>query len=123
MVSKANENELPKGHKILQKVDGGGNSLFKSILLYMEDDKDINPREIPANFEELREQLVQYIIDHPTKFNVKLNKENKGKFNAMKAGHLLPSEEVLLACCEIFQVELRIHCGMQSPLVYKTNKN
>ena len=117
-----NTDELPKGLRLMQKIDGGGNSLFQSLLMVMEDNREEIEGDVPENHLELRKTLVEYILDNPGKFNLKLDKDTKKIIKSMRNEGVLPSETVLLAACCIFGFAVQVHHGMMSPILFKTQK-
>ena len=116
-------NELPKGIRLLHKIDGGGNSLFEALLSAMEDCKDELAVCIPDDHLDLRKLLVEYLLENPSKFKLKLDRDTKRMFKAMRNDGILPSEKVLLAACCLFNIEIQVHHGMKSPVMFKNNMN
>ena len=114
------ENELPPGFRVIEKVDGGGDTMFKSLLVVLNDLKTVYPDLVyPDNPNDLRKDLVECLIENHTKLKIKLTKEKSKYLKAMKYPNTLPCEEVLLAVCLLFKVEVWVHHGMKSPIIYK----
>ena len=114
------ENELPQGFRVIEKIEGGGDTMFKALLMVLQDlERCGNEIDIPKDHIELRRDLLEYLISHAAKFRIKLDKEKSKQLKAMKRPNTLPCDEVLLAACAVFNIELRVHHGMSSPVVYK----
>ena len=117
-------NEIPKGFITLKKIDGGGDTMFQSLLLTLEDLLDGADRdEIPSDHYELRRDLIEHILKYPSRFNIKFNKERKRHVKAMKHPGIIPCEAVLLAASDLYSVQIWVHHGMISPVVYKSESN
>ena len=113
-------NELPVGLRVLRKVEGGGNSLFESLFLCMEDN-DIDHGV--SDHSELRVVLVEEISDNPRRYNIEIDKDRKKQLMIMKQDGQLPCEAVLLAVCKLFSIEVWVHHGMKYPVIYKRGGN
>ena len=116
--------ELPRGLEVSPEVKGGGDSMFISLMYGLrrckdDCDKDL---EIPANHVELRQSAVDLILMRPSYFGLKLDKEKREHIRAMRHPGCIPCEEVLLAVCEMFKLEIWVHYGMKSPVVYTYSK-
>ena len=70
---------------------------------------------------ELRKELINNVIDNFEKYRIKRDKINLKKLKLMKNKGELPCEEVLLSVCDVYQVEVWVHHGISSPVVYKTD--
>ena len=114
------ENELPPGFRLIEKIDGGGDTMFQSLLVVLKDLSELHTElVIPDNHVDLRRDLVECLIENHTKFKLKLTKEKSKFLKAMKHPNTLPSEEVLLAACFLYKVEVWVHHGMKSPITYR----
>ena len=115
------ETELPKGLKVIEKVDGGGDSLFDALLIAMEDLSDTDENvEIPSNSQELRTKIVNHAIDNYNRLKIKLTPPKLKSLRAMKHRGVLPSDDVFIAACDLYNLEIYIHHGMKWPVVFKT---
>jgi len=112
------DSKLPKGLSVKQPVSGGGDSLFLSLMHCLEDCSYDLALEIPSDHVELRQLTVDLLLSDPARFNIKMNKEAKKRFKAMRHEGNVPGEEVLLAVCVMFGVEVWVHHGMSFPVVY-----
>ena len=90
------KSELPKEIRIIDKVEGGGDSLFESLHMVLEEVADHITADLPENPLELREEIVTYLIQFATKFNLKLDKHERRLLESMKLPGVMPREEVLL---------------------------
>ena len=110
--------ELPKGVKVMEKVEGGGNSMFQALHMVMEDIRDEIDSELPEDHLELRKELVNHILANASKFKMKLSKEERRSIKAMRHEGVLPREEILLAACDLYNMVIVVHHGMKSPVVF-----
>jgi hypothetical protein len=102
------------------KIDGGGDSFFIALLMCLNDLKyDVDSLDVPDNELVLRERLVDELVEHAAKFNIKCTKDIRKSFKAMRKKGQLPREELISVACELFQVEVWVHHGMQWPVVYR----
>ena len=109
---------LPPNIKIIEKVDGGGDSLFVSLLTVME---ELDGIELPENIDKLREELVEYLLTNPSKCKMNISKDNRAYLRAMKSPGVLPCEEIILAACNIYKIRVMVHHGMMSPVVFQVS--
>ena len=116
------ECELPKGIKLMEKVDGGGDSLFQSLFTVLDEIRDTVNDIIPDDHVELRKTLVQHLLKNNEKFKIKLDKHNKRMVEGMIYPGVMPREDVLLAACDLYHVTILVHHGMPSPVIYKSVK-
>ena len=118
--SKKIENELPDGYRVIEKIEGGGDTMFKALLIVIQDlQRYCEDIDAPRDHVELRRDLVDYLITNASKFKIKLSRDKSKQLKAMKRPNTLPCEEVLLAACAFFNIELWVHHGMSSPVIYK----
>ncbi|XP_047740946.1 uncharacterized protein LOC125179330 [Hyalella azteca] len=118
----ANSSELPGNLKLAEKVDGGGNSLFVSLFILLKD-LAINEETLilPEDHASLREHLVEHLLASPEKFKIKLDKLKRRQLKLMKNVGELPCEEIILAASDLYNVEIWVHHGMTSPVIYKSD--
>ena len=123
MEEKVKEEELPAGLRVTEKIDGGGDSMFKSLLIVLENLNDISDHcELPENHEELRSKLVVHLLNNHLKFKLNLDKQRIKHLRAMRYKGVLPCDELLMAACDMFNIEVHVHHGMKWPIIFKTNK-
>ena len=118
-----NSKELPKGLFVPKLVEGGGDSMMEALLIVIEEIRDELEREGPTDKSELRKEMVDYLVENSKLFKIKLNKENKKQFKVMREDGQLPCQEILLAACKVFNVEIWVHYGISSPTIFKVNSN
>lgn len=83
-------NELPPGLMIPGMVEGGGDSFFESLFVSLKCVKEDIAMELPENFHELRYQLVDFLVDNASKFNVKKNADFIKRIRVMRRQSQLP---------------------------------
>ena len=114
-------NDLPKGFKVMEKIEGGGDTMFKSLQMVLEELKHLcDDLSIPKDHEELRKEVVNHLMTYPSRFNLKLDKIRTKELRAMQNIGILPCEETLLAAADLFKIQIWTHHGMPSPVVYRT---
>ena len=120
VVRKCGECELPEGLTLLSRVEGGGDSLFVSLYLLLEQlSQEKQDVVVPGSHGELRVQLVEYLLDNAGKFGMKLDKFKRRQVKLMKNLGELPCVEVLYSACELYHLEIYVHYGMISPVVFR----
>ena len=108
--------ELPKGLKILQKVEGGGDSFFKSLSLCLE---ELGEDEYKVDHISLRKKIVNHLLNNGTRYNIKLNAMKTRQIRTILRPGNLPVDEIILVAADVLRVEIWIHHGMRSPVIYK----
>jgi len=121
-VKMISDNKLPDGLTVLGTVEGGGDSLFVSLMSCLKFNKKKLNADIPDSHVELRRLAVDLLLERPGNFGLKPDKEKRKRLRAMRFVGCVPCEEVLLAVCELFKVEVWVHHGMAYPVVYTTNR-
>ena len=116
---KDNTGFLPKGLIVAQKIDGGGNSLFEAIMIAFEYVRDEIKTQIPNTHLELRKLAMQHLLDNPKKFNIANDKNNRKLYKSMMHDGILPKEEVMLSISDLYDVDIMVHHGMISPVLYQ----
>jgi hypothetical protein len=114
--------ELPPGLTSLGKVEGGGNSLFESLLFCLEEVEGLSV-DIPDPAFDLRLMLIDFLAQNPTKFNLLPAGDSRKRMKAMRHNEQLPCEEVVLVACFVFEVEIHVHHGAQWPVVYRADRS
>lgn len=88
-------NDLPDGLNLISKVEGGGDSLFISLLTCLEDPRYSNKNlELPVNHIELREELVSCLLDNAKLFRIRLEKDLVKRLHNMKRIGQLSCEHI-----------------------------
>jgi hypothetical protein len=114
--------ELPPGLTSLGKVEGGGNSLFESLLICLEEVEGLSV-DIPDTAFDLRLMLIDFLAENPRKFNKEPTGDFRKRMKAMRQNEQLPCEEVILVACFVFEVEIHVHHGAQGPVVYRADRS
>ena len=117
--------ELPKGLKILEKVEGGGDSMFKALWLCIQEMKEDNiefPDEA-SDHVSLRKIVVNHLLQNSSRFNIKINRDNNKQYRAMLQPGQLPTENVFLVAADLLDSEIWVHYGMSSPIIYRPMKS
>jgi len=109
---------LPDGFEVIRLVQGGGDSMFLSLMECFKDVGDKSNIDIPDSALELRKLAVDVLIADSEKFNIKLNKDKRKQLQAMKRPGAVPWEEILLVVCELYRIDIWVHHGMLTPVVY-----
>ena len=91
---------LPKGLVVLKEVEGGGDSFFESLLVCLKACGEI-AEDLPHDCLELREQLVTFLSENTTIFNVKADREFKDRMKIMRRPGQIASELLLLVVCYV----------------------
>ena len=118
-----NFKDIPKGFQILTKVDGGGDSLFESMFLAVQYETDDEFMAVfPDNFDDLRTVLVNELVENASKYNFN-SKSDKKLLKLMFNSGQQPCCEVILAACQVFNLEIHVYHGMPMPVVYKRQKS
>ena len=115
------KDEIPKELRIFQKVEGGGNSMFLSLLLAMQE--ELNRNDLPTDHLELRKIVISELLTNLSKYKIPNNKHEKNKIRIMLNDNQLPCEQALLAVSKIFSIEIRVYHNMSVPVVYNAENN
>lgn len=92
-------------------VPGGGNSMFVSLLRCLrQNSKEIS---IPGNEKEIREILVDYLLNNNSKYNIQLDRKSRKRLKLTRLTNQLPSIDVLLAANRIFRVRIFVYFWTQ----------
>ena len=111
---------LPEGMAVLEEVKGGGDSMFIALFILLRYfSSECKAQEIPDSPAKLRYSLVKRLLDDHKKYGVKVNKGQKKILEAMKIPGCVPCEAVFLVACDVFGVEIWVHHGMKSPVIYR----
>ena len=106
--------EIPDGLRLLKKVDGGGDSLFESLLEVIKEETDI---EINKDSTELRQELIDELLTNSKEYELRLDKQLKKDLKSMKYPGVLPVLEVILAFSNLYKVQVWMHSGSK-PVIF-----
>ena len=116
--------QLPKGLVVIQKTEGGGNSLFESLWICLKAVRECNDSEdYPEDCKEMRQILVKKLLDNCKRYNLSLNKHQRKQYKLMYNDGKLPCAEIILMACNVFNLEIYVHHGMKYPVLYKIKGN
>ena len=97
--------------------------MFKALLSVLQYVAMTNKIEVPSNHEELRSHVVTHLVNNSTKLKTKLDKQNLKQYRAMRYKGVLPTDNLLMAVCDLYKVEVHVHHGMEWPVVFKIDKS
>ena len=111
---------LPKELKKICEVPGGGDSLYESLYVAMKEGHDAGEykRELPGDYRELREILVDELSRNGKEYGIGNGKQIQRRLKVMKKPGQQPISEVMLAASKIYAVKLLVYYGMKSPVVF-----
>lgn len=112
---------LPKEFKVIQKIDGGGNSLFESLFVAMEYLSEHDDDELPENSVQMRKDIVSEMVNNMKKYNIPNNKHEKNKLKLMKMPDQLPNNAALLAASSLYKIEIRVYHNIKTPVIFNAN--
>ena len=113
-----NHKHLPKGCQLIKSVDGGGDSMFESLLICLRYVFD-EDKCLPDNYQQLREMLVNELVTNKEYYKLNLTKIQKRQLQMMKSPGAQPFSEVLLAACKLFDVQIFVYHGTRYPVVFR----
>ena len=112
--------QLPAGIMLIQKVEGGGDSLFESLMICLKEESEAFEE---LEIQELRRVLTEELKTIADKIGLKLNKELRKKLEVMKQPGQFPLIEVILAFSKIYRYQVWVHVGGPSPIVFEFGNN
>ena len=120
-----NPNDLPKGISLLEKSEGGGNSMIESLMKVLLHHQGLyNPSlNVPASSLELRQLLVDELLNNCKSYGFKLDKTTKSNIKLCSLPDVMPPNNFLLAFSNIFKLHVYVHCGLTSPVIYKIDSS
>ena len=117
----SNYKQVPKGLKLIEIVEGGGDSLFQSLIIVMKEGIDDYPETYPHDHLQLRKILVDELIINLDKYKLKLNNKEIKQMKVLYNPGQLPCPEILLAASHIFNLDIHVHHGIASPVIYRSS--
>ena len=94
---------------------GGGDSLFYSLLTVL---TTLGIDRLPT-VDGLRIRLVSDLVDHPSRYKLKLDRESRKQLKLMQLPGQVPALEVLLAASFIFKVKVYVYFWGDEPIIYQ----
>ena len=115
-------NLLPDGLEVITKIDGGGNSLFESLLVCLTNHQKYRNAQlkVPSSALEIRKLLIGKLIESPNKYGLQRSKHLIRSLKCMLNPGQLPMTEVLLAFHDVFGIAVFVHCGSLEPIIFCT---
>ena len=115
---------LPKNVKRICTVEGGGDSMFESILISLREANESEEYngDVPETVQELRELLVDEIMKNMKDYNLTDNKVMRQKLKVIKYAGQQPITEILLAASKVFQIQINVFHGMKFPIIFVHDK-
>ena len=106
---------LPPGLTVMRKVDGGADALFETLQEVMSNTLGV---EYTITADELRRNLVGELLEHPTIYGVKLNKELRKSLRAMKSPGVMPTLDVIQVFATKYNCQVWMHVGSDRPIIF-----
>lgn len=121
-IDEENHIGIPKEFRISQKVEGGGNSMFESLLIAMRDafDEEEN-KALPESHMQMRMEIINELLENMQKYKICNNKQEKNKLKLMMKANQMPNTEALLAASRLYRVEIRVYHDIKTPIVYNAD--
>ena len=94
---------------------GGGDSLFVSLLRTL----SRKNCKLPNTTIELREQIVDEMLNNSSRYNIKLDRDSRRDLKLMRHSGQLPSLELLLAVSYLYKVRLFVYFWHKDPIIYQ----
>ena len=120
-VDLGNPAELPHGLRLLDKVDGGGDSMIVSLRAVLQHHREMHDptMAVPDSDLNMRQVLVDEITTYPHMYGVVLNRSLKNELRLAKLPGQLPLLIFLTAFSKIFDLQVWVHHGMTHPVVHR----
>ena len=115
---------LPEGVRIIQRLEGGGDSLFVSLSVAYQDFLEENGRNDDLDAfkqfspKDLREFLVEKLVKNPAKYGLSREKFKTRQLSLMKIPGQIPCQEIITVFSDAFSTHVYVHYGPTLPLVY-----
>lgn len=111
---------LPSGLNVIRQIEGGGDSMVKSLLEVLEYHRgQYDPgMKVPSSDIELRQEIVTELMQNPEIYDIKLDKVTKNKLKMAKFPGQLPSDLFFLAFNNLFNLQVWVHHGIGRPVMF-----
>ena len=106
---------LPPGLKVMRKVDGGADSLFETLQEVMLETLGVNNN---LSVEEFRRRLVEELLENPTMYGVKLDKQLRKLLKAMRNPGYMPTLDVIQVFAVNYNCQVWMHVGSDKPIIF-----
>ena len=113
---------LPKELRIWMRINGGGDSMFESVLHLLRDlPRDDIRNKLPLDHSGLRKMVIEELMKNKEKYKIDKNKREINRLKIMLKPTILPSTKALLAIAYLFDVEIRVYHNMEIPVIFTAN--
>ncbi len=111
---------LPDGLSVLTIVEGGGDSLPKSLFAVLQQHKGLyNPMlEIPKDHANLRLVIVGEVLNNLPVYGLPSNRETKNRLKLTELPGELMGDWACKAFAKIFNLDVWVHHGMRYPVIH-----
>ena len=111
---------LPEGLQVIKLVEGGGNSLFDSLIVVLNNHKEFidSKIEVPIDHLALRETLVGGLMNSPQKYGLKVSSNVLKSLKCMRMSGQLCCMEVLLEFSDMYSLPVYVHYGIGKHVVF-----
>ena len=110
---------VPDGLLVVKEIPGGGDSLLESLYYHLQSMKPVG--EVVSSVQQLREKLVDHLIDHPSTHKVILNKKFRKNLRLMRFPGQTPCLELIQVFANLYNVHVIVHFGLTCPIIYRPN--
>ena len=98
---------------------GGGDSLFHSLMKAL---TSLKHCRMPATVDELRSLLVGDLVEHPDRYQLKLNRDSRKMLKLMRLPGQIPTLDVILVACRLFHIKVHVYFWSNKPVIYQYNE-
>ena len=107
----------------VRAVAGGGNSMFESLKMSLETISEEDEQEqLPHSHLEMRKEIINELIEHPEKYKISKNKQERNKLKLMLNSNELPCSQALLAASQLYKIEIRVYHNIKTPVIYRATQ-
>ena len=113
---------LPKGLMIGKECQGGGDSMFESVLYGLRDlVNDGLAVVIPESINELRKVVMKEACKRSEQMGLMNVSKCRKELEAMCSPGVMPFQEILVIVSKVYKVVVCLHYGMEKPIVYRAD--
>ena len=107
---------IPNGTQLLQRVNGGGDSLFESLFILLS--RIRTQRKVPLSHHQLRRELIDELLSNLPKYRGAASKKDVKAIKAMANPGVFPLNEVILVAAHLYAVRIMVHYGTATTVAY-----
>ena len=115
------ETSFPDNLCIVEKVDGGGNSLFEALIICIKRLQDTDDIQQPLDHLEMRKNVINELMLNMERYKIINNKQERNKLKLMKRPNVMVCNEALLAVSKLYRIEIRVYHDIKIPVVYSAS--